>query len=175
MNPGRLLDLDLHDEFPADLRAASIPIPTDEIDQDANGKRVVEITLTLRETRTGPTKEIVTVETRDGWQYRMQRFDGDHALTLWRRDKPDGGEVGRRAALPKNVEAVVEAIEADEIAPDFMDQTAAEQAVGDALASPTAAGEAVATDGGSTLPTVPSSTRSGSRRTSRSTSATAAK
>lgn len=151
MNPGRLLDLDLHAEFPADLRAASVPISTDEIDQDANGKRVVGATLTLRETRTGPTKEIVTVETRDGWKYRMQRFDGDQNLTLWRRDKPDGSGVGRRAALPVNVEAVVEAIEVDEITPDYVDEAAAEQAIGDAAASPSTTVQAeagLATDGG---------------------------
>lgn len=104
----------------------------DDVDREGQGKKVVDAWLHL-EARYGPSpaRRVVTIETRDGAVYRFQRYGRGEFLAFYNRENPDGTEFKRRASLPAHVQAVREAIVADDVLPDFEALLRAEHQVGE--------------------------------------------
>jgi len=111
----------------------SVPFRSvDDVDLEGQGKKVVDARLRLEERR-GPTpaRRVVAIETRDGAVYRFQRYARDEYLAFYNRENPDGSEFQRNASLPAHVQAVREAIMADDVLPDFEALMEAERQVGE--------------------------------------------
>lgn len=113
----------------------SVPVAMhgyENVEREGQGKRVVDVVVRL-EARYGPTpaRRVVSITTGDGAVYRFQRFGPDEPLAFFNREKPDGSEFRRKAALPGHVEDVRDAIVDGEVRPEPVALANAEEVVGE--------------------------------------------
>lgn len=120
------------------MRASDL-LPVEDENGDSYGtgdKRIERASLTIDGRHAGPDKRIVSIETRDGWTYRFQRFGRDEPLVLLDRT-PETGETrtNRGGQIPRSIERYVAALDAETIKPE-MGQVVSEDAQAQAEPEP---------------------------------------